>query len=289
MKTTLDCLPCFLKQALQTGRLVTDDKSLQRKILNHVAQLLPQLNFNLSPPENSVLMYDIITQLSGCTDPFSTIKKNSNALGKSLEPPILKEIHSADDPLYTAFLYSVAGNIIDYGANHEFDVEKVLERCQKQHFTLNNYKQFKEELKEASSLLYLGDNSGEIVFDTLVIKQLQQQFPHLDITFVVRQRAIINDALMDDAQFCGLPELCTVIDNGTGCPGTPLTHCSEEFTHFFNKADIIISKGQGNFETLSEQKGVYFLLICKCPVIIDHLHILSHSTVHTGDLIFFKP
>jgi uncharacterized protein with ATP-grasp and redox domains len=289
MKTTLDCLPCFLKQALQTARLVTEDRSLQRKILDQVAQLLPQLDFSLSPPENSVLMYDLIAELSGRSDPFSAIKKSSNVLAKSLEPQIIKEINESKDPLYTAFLYSVAGNIIDYGANHDFDVAGVLKRCRNQHFTLNSYNQFTEEIREASTLLYLGDNSGEIVFDTLVIKQLQQQFPHIKIVFAVRQRPILNDALPEDARFCGLPDLCTVIDNGTGCPGTPLKHCSEEFKTFYNNADMIISKGQGNFETLSEQKGLYFLLICKCPVITEHLHTLSHATVEIGDLIFFKP
>ncbi len=288
MKTTLDCLPCFLKQTLQAARLATSDIDVQKKILDTIARLLPDLNFELSPPENSILVYDTIAKVSGCIDPFLTIKKESNLLGKSLAPQILQQIEASEDPLYTACLYSVAGNIIDYGSNHDFDAEEIITGCLDQHFTLNDYKTFREEVAQASSLLYLGDNSGEIVFDTLVIRQLQRQFPQLAITFVVKQRPIINDALMQDAIDSGMTDLCIVIDNGTGCPGSPLGQCSDEFNDQYNKADIIISKGQGNFETLSEQKGLYFLLICKCPVVGDHLQQLSGSDVKLGNLLFFK-
>lgn len=287
MKTTLDCLPCFLKQTLQAARLATDDQQLQKEILDQIAILLPNLNFDLSPPENSILVYDTIAQVSGCKDPFASIKDTSNMLGQSLTQQVQKNINTAKDPLYTACLYSVAGNIIDYGSNHEFDTEDVINNCLNQQFILNDYKQFQPQLDQAKTLLYLGDNSGEIVFDTLVIKQLQKQFPELQITFVVKQRPIINDALMEDATTCGMLDLCPVIDNGTGCPGSPLKQCSSEFNDHFNNADIIISKGQGNFETLSEQKGLYFLLICKCPVVGEHLQNLSGVEVQLGDLIFY--
>ncbi len=287
MKTTLDCLPCFLKQTLQAARLATNDTILQKEILDQIATLLPRLDFELSPPENSILVYDTIAQISGCNDPFATIKEQSNQLGQSLTPQVQKNIDTALDPLYTACLYSVAGNIIDYGSIHEFDATGVINNCLDQHFSLNDYKQFQRELSQAKTLLYLGDNSGEIVFDTLVIKQLQKQFPKLKITFVVKERPIINDALMEDATNCGMVDLCNVIDNGTGCPGSPLEQCSSEFNAYYNEANIIISKGQGNFETLSEQKGLYFLLICKCPVVGTHLQSLSGVDVQLGDLIFY--
>ncbi len=287
MKTSLDCLPCFLKQTLQAARLATDDTLLQKKILYRVARLLPNLDFDLSPPENSVRVYDTIATLSGCADPFAAIKKQSNDLGKSLTPLAWQNIKTAQDPLYTACLYSVAGNIIDYGANHECNAEEIIKGCLDQSFVLNDYNRFKNELASASSLIYLGDNSGEIVFDTLVVKQLIHQFPKLRITFVVKQRAIINDALLADAKSCGLNNLCTIIDNGTGCPGSPLAECSAEFRDYFSKADIIISKGQGNFETLSDQTGLYFLLICKCPVVAGHLQTLSGKDIKLGDLIFY--
>lgn len=287
MKTSLDCLPCFLKQTLQAARLATDDALLQKKILHRVARLLPDLDFDLSPPENSVRVYDTIATLSGCTDPFATIKKQSNDLGKALTPLVQQNIKNAADPLYTACLYSVAGNIIDYGANHECNAEEIIKGCLDQPFALDDYNLFKKELDSATSLLYLGDNSGEIVFDTLVVRQLRHQFPKLQITFVVKQRAIINDALLADAKSCGLENLCTVIDNGTGCPGSPLGECSTEFRDYFSEADIIISKGQGNFETLSEQTGLYFLLICKCPVVAGHLQTLSGKDIKLGDLIFY--
>ncbi|MDA3971120.1 MAG: ARMT1-like domain-containing protein [Desulfobulbaceae bacterium] len=288
MKTTLDCLPCLLKQTLQTARLATDDPTLQKEILDTIAHLLPTLDFELSPPENSVLVYDTIASHSGCNDPFYGLKKTSNRLGRSLRQQVLGIIEESDDPLYTACLYAVAGNIIDYGSIHEFNAEDVIHSCQQQQFRLNDYGKFRAELDNSSTLLYLGDNSGEIVFDSLVVGQLQKLFPKLEITFVVKQRPIINDALMEDALACGLPQICTVIDNGTGCPGAPLQQCSSEFREYFAKADMIISKGQGNFETLSEQKGLYFLLICKCAIVGQHLQGLSGSDIELGDLIFFK-
>ena len=287
MNTSLDCLPCFLKQTLQTVRLATDNPVLQKEILDRIARLLPEIDFELSPPENSVRVYDTIAEMTGCPDPFRVIKHTSNKLGKALLPLVQKTIDTAPDPLYTAFLYSVAANIIDYGANHDCDAEATIKDCIKQTFTIHDYSQFNKDITTAKNLLYLGDNSGEIVFDTLVIKQLQSKFPQLNIVFVVKQRAIINDALLEDAAFCNLQEVCTVIDNGTGCPGSPLGECSAEFTEYYNKADIIISKGQGNFETLSEQTGLYFLLICKCPVVGEHLQTLSGQEIHLGDLIFY--
>lgn len=288
MKTTLDCLPCLLKQTLQAARLATSDLTIQKEIMGTISKLLPHLDLDVSPPENSILVYDTIADLSGCTDPFATIKQTSNRLGKSLQHQVRQIIAASDDPLYTACLYSVAGNIIDYGSLHEFNPEEVIHSCRQKQFSINDYAPFREKLNHASSLLYLGDNSGEIVFDTLVIEQLKKQFPKLSITFVVKQRPIINDALMEDAVDCGLPDLCTVIDNGTGCPGAPLNLCSKEFRAYFNNADIIISKGQGNFETLSEQKGLYFLLICKCAIVGRHLQGLSGSDIELGDFIFFK-
>jgi len=258
MKTTLDCLPCFLKQTLQTARLATSDVTLQKEILDRIAELLPKLDYDHSPPENSVLVYDTIAQISGCSDPFATIKKKSNELGKSLEPLVQQNIDKATDPLYTACLYSVAGNIIDYGANHDCDAEATITGCLNQSFKLNDYKTFYGELAAAKNLLYLADNSGEIIFDSLVIKQLRSQFPQLNIVLAVKEQAIINDALQEDAETAGIPELCTVIHNGTGCPGSPLGG------------------------------GLYFLLICKCPVVGGHLQELSGKEITLGDLIFFK-
>lgn len=288
MKTTLDCLPCYLKQTLQVARLATPNLSAQRDILDTIARLLPQLDLDVSPPENAILVYDTIANLSGDKDPFASLKQTSNRLGKSLQHQVRQIIAASDDPLYTACLYSVAGNIIDYGSLHEFNPEEVIHSCRQRQFSVNDYALFRAKLNHATSLLYLGDNSGEIVFDALVVEQLKKQFPKLNITFVVKQRPIINDALMEDALECGLPDLCTVIDNGTGCPGSPLNQCSKEFRAYFNNADLIISKGQGNFETLSEQKGLYFLLICKCAIVGHHLQELSGSDIELGDFIFFK-
>ncbi|MBU0680182.1 MAG: DUF89 family protein [Proteobacteria bacterium] len=289
MKSSLHCLPCFLQQTIKAARLSTTDPVLQKKILDTIALLLPDLDLQKSPPENSIPVYETIAQISGCPDPFADLKKQSNSFALGLVDHVRKKITAHPDPLYAALLFSIAGNIIDYGSQQDFDAEAALATCLDTVLTINDYQNLRQNIEKSTLLLYLGDNAGEIVFDSLVIETLKEMFPDLEIVYVVKASPIINDALMDDADSCGLPQLCRVIVNGTGCPGTPLANCSPEFQELFTRADVIISKGQGNYETLSETTApIYFLLTVKCPIVGAHLQEQNTIAVRKGDLVLMR-
>lgn len=289
MKSSLHCLPCFLQQTIKAAQLSTSDPVLQRRILDKIAELLPSLDLEKTPPENSIPVYETIAMMSGCADPFWDLKKKSTAFALEMVDDVNKSIVTSSDPLYTAIIFSIAGNIIDYGSQQDFDADSALNKCLHTPLAINDYQDLHHDIAKSNLLLYLGDNAGEIVFDALVIETLKQVYPTLEIVFAVKENPIINDALMDDAIESGLTEICHVITNGTGCPGTPLDDCSTEFQDFFTKADLIISKGQGNYETLSEtQAPIYFLLTVKCPIVASHLQEQSKGTVNNGDLVLMK-
>jgi len=284
MKTALECLPCLLRQTLHTARLATKDPKLQLSILNAVSRLLPTLDHRLSPPENSVPVYNLIAKLSNCPDPYRVIKQESNKMALAICKDLPEVIKGQDDPLLAAIMFAIAGNIIDYGSRQSFDADKAINNCLESELALNDYHLLTEDLKNAERILYLADNCGEIAFDRLVLEQLPAR-----TTMVVKDGPIINDALLVDAKQCEIEQVCRVIGNGTNCPGTPLGQCSETLQDEFARADIIISKGQGNFETLSETPGpIYFLLTIKCPVVADHIQDLSGRPAANGDLVLFR-
>ena len=176
---------------------------------------------------------------------------------------------------------------------HIFDVDAALERCLKAPLVVDYSLQLLQQLRaldNGAKVLYLADNSGEIVYDSLVIEALADM--DLDVTVVVKSGPIINDALLDDARACGIDKFATILENGTSCPGTPLDICSAELLQAFKDTDLIISKGQGNFETLSEAEAeIYFLLTVKCPVVGSHLAEISGTSPQDlpgkGELVLF--
>jgi len=274
MRTTLDCLPCFLKQTIHTAQLCTASSALQQEIMAEVMKkFLPSIDFTISPPENAVHLYELIAEVSDCPDPFAAVKRESNLFATSIAPLIRQKVNEADNPLLAALTFSIAGNIIDYGSLHQFDMERIIHQALSHHMPINDFAELENDLRQTRTILYLGDNSGELIFDGIAIEKLNRE-----VTLAVKEKAIINDALLADARECGLENICRVTTNGTGCPGTPMPHCSAEFQQLFHDADLIISKGQGNLETLSEVKApIYFLLTVKCPVVNDHLFQLTGS------------
>lgn len=266
MRTELDCLVCFQQQALATARRSGSDEAMQVGVLAAIGRLLPELDRGLSPPENAVAVYGKIAELTGVRDPFAGVKATSNRFALGLRDEIRDRISAAADPLDAAVRYAIAGNIIDYGAQQTFAALQVLETCLEQPLVLNAYEKFRIAVTGAKNILYLADNCGELVFDGLLIEQLQRL--GCLVTLAVRGEAILNDATLADVKACGLDTLCPVISNGTGCPGTPLTRCGAELRQAYARADVVLSKGQGNFETLDATVvPVFFLLTVKCPVV----------------------
>ena len=293
MRTKLECMVCFMQQALSTARLSSSDPELQRLVVNATGDLLASLDLSLSPPENAVAVYKQVAELTGVVDPFQQLKRESNSFALRLRDQVRARIGNAGNPLYMAVRYAIAGNIIDYGVQHEFDALDILSKCMEKDLCIDDFELFNRAVNnsEGLNILYLADNCGEIVFDGLLVEQLQQ-YGHT-VTLVVRGDQILNDATMETAVDAGIDAICKVIPNGTSCPGTPLGACSDELQEAFVCADLIISKGQGNFETLSEVDGpVYFLLSVKCTVVARHITALRDIAVNaitgSGEFVLMK-
>jgi len=271
-------------QADATARLATSDPAQQQALMAEVTALLAGCDRALSPPEIAATMYRLIAEQSGVADPYATLKRQGNELARAMEKQARERIQATNDPLLAAVQYAMAGNIIDYGAHHDFDANGILTVCLNRTPAINDYEKLQQELAATRTVLYLADNCGELVFDGLLIEQLGRE-----VTVAIKERPIINDALAADAIACGIDRRCRIISNGTDCPGTPLANVSADFRRFFDQADLVISKGQGNLETLSEcSRSLYFLLTVKCGVVARYLATRTARPVAIGDAILLK-
>lgn len=273
MQTGLECLVCFVRQALSAARLSTHEKQIQRRVVDETGRMLSRVDLHRTPPENAVFLYRLIADITGKQDPFRELKRQSNEFALSIYDAISAQVEAAVDPLRAAIHFAACGNIIDYAAQHSFDAAESMTGCGAREFVVDDYLSLLDNLqkRKRTKVLYLADNCGEIVFDGILIRKLQEA--DCEVTLAVRGAPIINDATMEDAVSCGLTSICPVIDNGTGCPGTPLADCSPEFRRFFSEADVILSKGMGNFETLSDvQAPLFFLFTVKCARVAAYLN-----------------
>ncbi|WP_136798532.1 damage-control phosphatase ARMT1 family protein [Desulfosediminicola ganghwensis] len=292
MKTSPDCLPCFLNQTLRVARLQNCDEKRSVEILKSVAEVITTIDPDKTPPANAVAIYDTIARVSGVADPYYQVKRQENSRALALLPKLREEVRSAERPLFAAIGFAIAGNIIDYGAMATFDVEAMFEKSRNMDFGIDHRNWLLEKLDTLSQgdhILYLTDNCGEIVYDTLLVELLVER--GFQVTVAVKEAPIINDALKEDACEAGLDRFANIITNGTACPGTPIESCSEEFLEHFYSADLVISKGQGNFETLSEvEREIFFLLTVKCKMVGKHLADISDN-VHTlsgnGEMVVY--
>ena len=267
MKTYLDCYPCFLRQALEASRMVGADEEQQRLALNRVLDLLRQVDASRTPPEIGDQVHRIVRQETGAADPYRAAKARSTREALALYPRLKERLARADDPLDTAIRLSIAGNIIDFGPAPRYELWEVVERVLAQPFEIDDGGAFHDALSHAGQVLYLADNAGETVFDRLLIETLVETYP-LSVLYAVKGGPVLNDATVEDAQAAGLDRVADVIHTGTDAPGTILGQCSKAFRQVYDAANVVIAKGQANYETLSdEDKGIFFLLQLKCPVI----------------------
>lgn len=267
MRIYLDCVSCFIRQSLEAARRATDDEEIHEEVVRKVLELTAGMDMSQSPPAIGQQIHRLIRQLVGKEDPYAAIKKRFNRLALEWYPRLQRQVREADDPVATAIRIAIAGNIIDLGVGGELEdesVERAIHDALARELETETLERFKKAVEEAERILYLADNAGEIVFDRLLIEQL----PQAKITVAVKGGPIINDATREDAEAAGLTQIVEVIDNGADAPGTILELCGLEFRRHFDRADCIIAKGQGNYETLSEvDKQIFFLLKAKCAVI----------------------
>ena len=242
--------------------------------------LFNEVKHDFSIPMISRELHVLLKQYSNNSDPYQEAKKQSNDLVLGMYPELKAIIFQSDNQFETALRLAIAGNIIDYGIGNYFDLQGTIDKVLNSDFTVDDSVELKQAISEAKTVLYLGDNCGEMVFDKLFIETMM----HPNLIYAVRGAPVINDATLDDAKYVGMDIVADVISNGYDAPSTILEHCSTEFLEVFDRADVIISKGQGNLEGLLGQtnKEVYFLLMVKCEVIADALG------VKKGDFVVRK-
>lgn len=266
MKTSLDCIPCLLRQALGAARLVSEDPTVHENILRDVLGWAGKTDLNQSPPAMAQRFHRRLREISRMDDPYREIKNRQNLMALEMIPTLRSKIESDSDPLLLATRFAIAGNVIDMGVNGnltESDVHQAVNRAVSEPL-VGEYNEFRTAITKAQSILYLADNAGEIAFDRLLIERLSPE----RVTLVVRGSPVINDATLADVQAVGLDKIVEIIDNGSDAPGTILSDCNPEFRRRFADADLIIAKGQGNFETLSDEPAnIYFLFKVKCPLV----------------------
>ena len=295
MRTYLDCFACFMDHGLGIARRSGLDETRQREILNRVAEMLPGFPPDATPPQMSLQINRMIREMTGEPDPFAAEKEQSNRIALEAAPGVRQLISDSEHPLLTAIEFAIAGNSIDLGVSSDLDIATALQQLVQDedarigaedpaNFALPALKADLAAANAAGgSLLYIADNAGEIVFDMLLIERLKQEYPQLAITVAVRYAPIINDATLADAERIGLTKLVPVISSGSEAPGTPMSLISSEFRELFDSADVVISKGQGNYETLSDvERDIYFLFKTKCKVIA------RHSGSRVGDIMLVR-
>jgi uncharacterized protein with ATP-grasp and redox domains len=278
MRAKVGCIPCYLKHALTAIREVEKDPQKQREILNQVAQMLPDLTFEQTPAGNSTIVLREVCRLLNEPDPFARLKAHYNKLALSLYPELKKIVNESSEPLDTALKIAVAGNIIDLGilkvGNLEIETEDALNKG----FAIDHRELFKKDLSHTEDILYIGDNAGETVFDRVFIEELSKQGKK--VIFVVRGEKVLNDATMEDAIAVGIDKVAEIVENGSSWIGTELGTCSPEFRRLFERSKLIISKGQANFETLSDVGGnIYFILRAKCEEVALELGVQLRDIV----------
>lgn len=269
MKTRIDCLPCFLKQTVIALRQYGGDESTHQKVFREVLAIMQDTDMSRPPAYTTTFIHRAIRE-GIARDPFDRIKKEYNAIALSLYSGLREKVKASPDPLWTASRLAIAGNIIDFGIFTTIDIETSIDRSLKAEIAVDDYASFREDLLTADDILYLLDNAGEIVFDRLLIEELREAGKH--VTAVVKGSAVLNDVTRDDAVQAGLESVCAVMDNGSDAIGTILPWTSAAFRSAFRNADLIISKGQGNFETLyGTGEKTYFLFQSKCDVVSQEL------------------
>ncbi|MBD3237765.1 MAG: DUF89 family protein [Candidatus Eisenbacteria bacterium] len=266
MRTYFECVPCFLRQALEAARIVSDDATLHERMLRETLRMAAEMPFDRSPPEMGQRIHRYLREATGNPDPYRRIKEQSNAMALALYPELQRRVRESSDPLATAAALAIAGNIIDYGCRSELSrpqVDEAIAEALRTPLDSESVARLRSRAEAAERILYLADNAGEIVFDRLLIEQL----PRERIAVAVRGTPVINDATLSDAEAAGLTALVPVIDNGSDAPGTLLDACSGEFRARFDASDLVIAKGQGNYETLGGAHAhTVFLFMAKCAV-----------------------
>ena len=285
MKISYECGPCFLRQAREALDLSTDDEVLKMEIMEDIFRFLSN-NFKLNTNSNSTgsAMHKMIKQKTGCRDPYRKEKVEGNEIALKYLPDV-KKILEEDGSLENHVKIAIIGNILDFGAfTLDDDIESVIKTALEKDLAVKDIEEFEDSLRNHDKVLYLVDNTGEIVFDKLLLAKIREY--GLKITIAVKSEPILNDACMAEALDAGLDEYGEIVEIGCGTVGYVDSEISDEFRQIFENHVFVISKGMGNYEGLTEidlsDKDVYFLLCAKCNTISKDIGVNLH------DMLLFK-
>ena len=285
MKVSYECGPCFLRQAREAMDLACDDEMLKLEIMNDILNFLAD-NFSKDTNSNRTgsMMHNIIKSKTCCEDPYFKEKIEGNEIALKYLPDV-KDILKENDSLENYVKIAIIGNILDFGAfTLDDDIDAIIKDSLNEDLAIKDIGEFEDSLKKHDKVLYLVDNTGEIVFDKLLMAKIKEY--GLDITIAVKSEPILNDACMKEALEAGLDELGEIVEIGAGTVGYVDSEISDEFREIFNAHEFIISKGMGNYEGLTEidlsDKEVFFLLCAKCNTIARDIG------VNLKDMLLFK-
>ncbi|MGB7296949.1 MAG: ARMT1-like domain-containing protein [Candidatus Aminicenantales bacterium] len=276
LSMTYDCIPCAIGSLVTLFHKGVVPKEKQEPAIRALLAYFSRLDFKQSLPQMGKEMHRLIRDVLENPDPYSDIKRTFNQLMLEYYPDLKKLVDEAADPFSMALRLAIAGNIIDFGPSRPFDFNATLDRAKSMVLAVDESGSLRDAIPRAETLLYLGDNAGEIVLDRILLETVR----HPNVYFAVRGAPVLNDATIDDAREVGIDRIARVISNGDDAPGTILETTSPEFRDIFSRADLVIAKGQGNYEGLcGVDKNIYYILMAKCD------HVAAHLGVRKGDLV----
>ena len=260
MRVIENCAECLYKRQLRK----TDNK----ECLAEIKAVIDNRAYDDPAPYLVYRFNQIYLKYFGSVASFRDEKIKYNDLVLSMEDALREEINSSDDPLLTAFSFARAGNYIDFGALSDVNEKTFLSLLEREELSdndLQTFEAFAKQCETAGSLLLLADNCGEIVLDKLFLEQLKKQYPQLKLSVMVRGGEVLNDVTVEDAEYAGIGSVAEIISSGIGVSGTVYRMLSDEAKSALDNADVILSKGQGNYEALSGQgRHIFYSFLCKC-------------------------
>lgn len=281
MKLHDKCLPCVVNQVIKVANITGITK--KEELLREVFTYLSKMNFDETTPEIIGEIFDMIKRHTKNPDPYKETRNYYNTLFMELLPEFERKIDQAENSFMLAVRYAIVGNIIDFNPIHNTlleDIYDCFDNMEQLELAIDDSSALIKDISIAGTLLYLGDNCGEICMDKILLKKIKELNPNVKLFFGVRGKPVVNDSISDDAYSVGIDEYAEIIDNGDGSLGTVLNRTSPVFKEVYNKADVVIAKGQANYECLSEEdKNIYFLLMTKCDVIAKDIGVEEQKMI----------
>ena len=268
-----ECVTCIINQSVRVAEAIYATADLRNKLTSSVEVMSKNFSYNDTPPEIASYVYEKMAVIANKTDLYDDVKDASTKKALSFVPILKEKLQESKNKLLTATKIAVAGNVIDLAAAVEFDLEEELEKIFHTEFSYNDFDLFQDKLEDAKTVLVIGDNVGEHIFDYMFIETLKELYPSTKFSYMVRGNPIINDVTILEAKEAGFDELCELVDSGVNTPGFTYNRANDYSKELFDSTDLVISKGMGNYECMSpsHRQDICFLLKVKCEVVARSL------------------